>query len=275
MLVPMKHAGDWNFQTALLEKPLNLLINKKINYTSILFLFLFASLFSQQNDLEKFGKYGENILNSATQFDSQNAINYVIVAGSAVLAYQLDTTVNNFFKANKSPLLNSISVFNDYSIYALFATAGVLYLHGRIYDNNANRDLGLKLGSSLVYSTLITQVIKMAVGRERPTITDDNSNFHFFQSSWDYTSFPSGHSTAGFAFASVMALSTDNQFERAFYWSVAALMAVERLYNSHHWLSDVILGSCIGYFTGNLIASKNDELNRQPTTPIFNITVRF
>ncbi len=254
---------------------MKLLINQYINYTFILFILLSSPVIPQSSDLEKFGDYGESILKTSTRFNNNDLLNYGIVAGSTLLAYNFDEDVNNFFKKNRTPILNPLLELNKYSVYAVFASAGALYLHGSIYDNAKNKDLGLKLGSALIYSTLVNQALKMLTGRERPTITDNNSNFHFFRTAWDETSFPSGHSTAGFAFASVMALSTDNDLEKGLYWTVAGLMAFERLYNSHHWLSDVVLGSAIGYFTGSLIATKNPENPVGTTIPVFVINYRF
>ena len=254
---------------------MNLLINNRLKHTLILFVLLFSSIISQSSDLEKFGDYGESILKTSTRFNNNDLLNYGITAGSTLLAYNFDEDVNSFFKKNKTPLLSPLYEFNKYSVYAVFATAGALYLQGSIYDNAKNKDLGLKLGSALIYSTLVNQALKMLTGRERPTISDDNSNFHFFRTAWDETSFPSGHSTAGFAFASVMAFSTDNDLEKVVYWSIAGLMAFERLYNRHHWLSDVVLGSAIGYFTGSLIGSKNSNDPATVTVPVFVINYRF
>lgn len=251
------------------------LIKKKITLNLTLFVLLFSPAFSQRTDLEKFGDHGENILKTATRFESHDLLNYGVTLGTTFLAYQIDEDVNSYFRNNKSSFLNTVSEFNNYSVYAVFAAAGGLYLHGKIYNNDKNRDLGINLGSALIYSTLFTQILKMTFGRERPTITDDNSNFHFFETSWDKTSFPSGHATAGFAFASVMALSTDNDIEKTFYWTVAGLMALERLYNNHHWLSDVILGSAIGYFTGSLLSSQTGTSNDAVTIPLVNINYRF
>lgn len=240
----------------------------------ILLILLFTPVLPQDSDAEKFGRYGESILKSATRFDSQDILNYGIVAGSTALAFTVDERVNNFFKHQMPPLPKPITLFNKYSVIGVFSVAGGLYLHGQIFKNDRNRDLGVKLGSALIYSTTVTTLLKLVTGRERPTISESNSNFDLFQTSWDNTSFPSGHATAAFAFASVMALSTDNEIEKAAYWTIAGVMALERIYNSHHWLSDVVLGSAIGYFTGTLIGTSKEGAGTVPV-PIINLTYRF
>jgi len=253
------------------------LITNKLNRLFILFILLFTSGISQNSDntdWEKFGKYGESILNSATRFNNNDLVNYGIVAASTALAYQIDEKTKFFFRDEMPPFPKPLSVINEYSIAGLFAVAGGLYIHGRLADNEKNRELGLRLGSALIYSEAITGLLKVIIGRERPTISDDNSNFHFFRTSWDNTSFPSGHATAWMAFASVMALSTDNDFERGVYWTLAGVMTLERIYNRHHWLSDVVFGGAIGYFTGNLIGSKEKGEGAPPVfVPMINLTI--
>ncbi len=250
-------------------------MTKKYNYSVlILFILLFTTILPQESDPEKFGRYGESILKSATRFDSQDILNYGIVAGSTFLAYSVDEKVNNFFRHSMPPLPAAITEFNKYSVAGVFSLAGGLYLHGKLFDNQKNSDLGVRLGSALIYSTAVTIILKLVTGRDRPTISESNSNFNFFQTAWDNTSFPSGHATAGFAFASVMALSTDNDIEKAAYWAVAGIMALERVYNSHHWLSDVVLGSAIGYFTGSLVGTSK-EARGDISVPMINLTYRF
>jgi len=250
-------------------------LTKKYNYSVlILFILLFTTILPQESDPEKFGRYGESILKSATRFDSQDILNYGIVAGSTFLAYSVDEKVNNFFRHSMPPLPAAITEFNKYSVAGVFSLAGGLYLHGKLFDNQKNSDLGVRLGSALIYSTAVTIILKLVTGRDRPTISESNSNFNFFQTAWDNTSFPSGHATAGFAFASVMALSTDNDIEKAAYWAVAGIMALERVYNSHHWLSDVVLGSAIGYFTGSLVGTSK-EARGDISVPMINLTYRF
>ena len=250
-------------------------MTKKYNYSVlILFILLFTTILPQESDLKKFGRYGESILKSATRFDSQDILNYGIVAGSTALAYSLDQKVNKFFRHSMPPLPEPVTFFNKYSVVGVFSLAGGLYLHGKLFDNQKNCDLGLKLGSALIYSTAVTTILKLVTGRDRPTISESNSNFNFFQTAWDNTSFPSGHATAGFAFASVMALSTENDIEKAAYWAVAGVMALERVYNSHHWLSDVVLGSAIGYFTGSLTGTSK-EAPGILSVPMINITYKF
>lgn len=59
-------------------------------------------------------------------------------------------------------------------------------------------------------------------------------------------SFPSGHSTAAFAFWGFMALVFKNKKMKFLFFSIAALAAYSRMYLSQHFLEDIVAGSILG-----------------------------
>ena len=72
----------------------------------------------------------------------------------------------------------------------------------------------------------------------------------------DYRSFPSGHSTAAFAFASIISAETSHWWPDSRWivgpimYGAATLTGVSRIYNNQHWASDVLAGAAIGTLTG-------------------------
>jgi len=72
-------------------------------------------------------------------------------------------------------------------------------------------------------------------------------------------SYPSGHTTAAFALATVLDFDLREQFG---YWhspivyGMAAAVAESRVYDHKHYLSDVILGAGIGWSVGWWISTK-------------------
>ena len=72
----------------------------------------------------------------------------------------------------------------------------------------------------------------------------------------DSQSFPSGHTTAAFAFATIVSAETAHWWPNS-KWPIgtimyggAALTGVSRIYNEFHWASDVVAGAAIGTLTG-------------------------
>lgn len=68
-------------------------------------------------------------------------------------------------------------------------------------------------------------------------------------------SFPSGHATT--AFAAAATLSTFDKKRRYFYYLVAALIGLSRIYLQCHYFFDVLFGGLFGYGIGRLILSSN------------------
>jgi len=99
------------------------------------------------------------------------------------------------------------------------------------------------LGMDLIQAQLITEAmvepIKLAVHRARP----DGSNNQ---------SFPSGHAAVTFASATVI--------ERHLGWkksilgyAIASYVAMSRLHDNRHYLSDVVFGAAVGSIAGRTV----------------------
>jgi membrane-associated phospholipid phosphatase len=130
----------------------------------------------------------------------------------------------------------------------------VLMLINRFWSPRSSVGSVLLLASAAA-SGLFYSLAKWAVGRSRPL---DNAvlNAHPFQiHPFDGglaglflprpdQSFPSGHVSLAFATAAIMAIYYPRG--RLFFFIIAGLVAVERIVESAHYLSDVVAGSGLG-----------------------------
>jgi membrane-associated phospholipid phosphatase len=141
---------------------------------------------------------------------------------------------------------------------ALIAGGGI-YLAGTAAGNRRVQDLGLHAVGSVMIANLITGGMKTVIGRGRPYVDSTNArNFHLLRGlhDSDYRSFPSGHSTAAFAFASLVTAETSHWWPGgrwpvgALTYGAASLTALSRVYEYKHWASDVVAGAAIGTITG-------------------------
>lgn len=134
-----------------------------------------------------------------------------------------------------------------------------LYIVGRIDGQRRVQDLGLHSVESILLSSMITGGIKALAGRARPYL--DINNPYSFQlgrgfSGDDYRSFPSGHTSTAFAFASAVSRETQIWWPHS-RWYIgtvmyggATLVGMSRMYNNAHWASDVMGGAAIGTLLG-------------------------
>lgn len=136
---------------------------------------------------------------------------------------------------------------------------GGLYLMGTATGNRRVQDLGLHSSGAVILANVITVGVKVVTGRTRPHAdSSDARDFELLRGARgaEYRSFPSGHSTAAFAFASVVTAETSHWWPGARWpvgvltYGTAALTGVSRIYNHEHWATDVMVGAAIGTITG-------------------------
>ncbi len=97
---------------------------------------------------------------------------------------------------------------------------------------------------------LVNNVLKNIIQRPRPS-----QRYQIYKNAncpADY-SFPSGH--AATAFAAATALSAFHKKRKYFFYAVACLISLSRIYLHCHFFLDVLAGALIGYFVSKIILS--------------------
>ncbi len=123
--------------------------------------------------------------------------------------------------------------------YVQTAIAVTTFGLGKLFSNPGVEDLGRDLVRAQVVAGVITFGIKVAAGRERP----DGSGT---------TSFPSGHTSASFATATVLQKRYGLRVGIPAY-AFASYVASSRLNEGRHYLSDVIFGAALGIMSGRTV----------------------
>lgn len=231
----------------------------KIN--SILFIasLFFSTSFSQfvdspNNDIKNFFKIGGDVLSSPAHFETKDWLRTTAVFGFTSASFLIDNDIKNFALENRSPFTNALFKIDDiYHIEFIAASIAAIYIYGASSKNKETRNLGLRLAEATFYSGSISLLGKFVLGRKRPTNNNDPINFEPFSACWENMSLPSGHTTLSFAYSTVMASVYKNFFWKFGWYSLATLVGAARIYNNKHWLSDVLLGSLVGYFIGAYI----------------------
>lgn len=143
---------------------------------------------------------------------------------------------------------------------------GGFFLHYCLFDDHKSLYTA-KIGvESFLVSGIAVQFFKQIFGRERPShATKSGGTFHgpfsfFAKKSNDIASFdafPSGHTATAFAWASTLAeLYPDGAMPYISY-GTATLIALSRITERTHWLSDCFVGAIMGIVSTKLVIYLN------------------
>lgn len=163
-----------------------------------------------------------------------------------------------------SPVFSSTAdVFNAFGSPGVFAGSAALYAAGWASRRPDLARLGLRAGESIALSGMLTGGIKGFAGRARPYASPGESgDFRLMSGVNDGArqSFPSGHTTAAFAFAAAMERELRRSHPTVARWAgpslyvAAALTGLARMHADKHWASDVVMGAGIGTVSGLMVA---------------------
>ena len=140
------------------------------------------------------------------------------------------------------------------SSYTLIPEVAGFYLYGVLADNQKARETGVLGGEALIDSLIVVEVLKTAAGRNRPNATSNPGDF--FQGG---ASFPSGHSIASWALASVIAREYgDHKWVPYVAYGLAAVVGGARYAARQHYASDIFAGSAMGFFIGRYVENTHE-----------------
>lgn len=134
-----------------------------------------------------------------------------------------------------------------------------MYAAGRSGDIGFATRTGREVIRAVVVSGAITAVVKGATGRARPFAApgdpDEFSPGRGFTNG-ALASFPSGHTSAAFATATVLEREIHavrpawSRVARPLLFGGAAFVGFSRIYQAQHWPTDVLAGATLGTITG-------------------------
>ncbi|MDQ3951271.1 MAG: phosphatase PAP2 family protein, partial [Gemmatimonadota bacterium] len=148
-----------------------------------------------------------------------------------------------------------------------------LYGIGRLSHSPTLADISFHMTEAVVIASVVSQVIRLPLGRERPIVKSNLGSdpfvFRPFRG-WnnrDYRAFPSIHSASGFAAAAVLSGEVAKRWPDARWYvspllyGLAATPGLSRMYMNQHWASDVLMGAFIGVVAGQKVVRYNHATN--------------
>jgi membrane-associated phospholipid phosphatase len=194
---------------------------------------------------------------SPLRWDADEWRNFgLITGGLAISVAFLDKPIRDAAQRSRSSsaddFFRNIEKFGTKQ-YGLPVLAG-FYAVGLVADDYNAKTVALDGFSASVIGSLTTSVFKGIAGRARPNSGLGPHHWNLFGGD---QSFPSGHATGAFAFASVIAGHYDSPWVATTAYTIASLVGVARIEQDAHWASDVVAGGLIGGLIGHHLVEFN------------------
>jgi membrane-associated phospholipid phosphatase len=243
--------------------------NLKCIFSFLFILVVFSNVLFAQIDTVRFNKYYFNkywtdtkaIVVSPVRWDSKDWTKLgVFLVAECGLSFA-DQPVKDYFQShkNKPETFISTHILQGFGAeHSLIVMSGI-FTYGVLAKSNKCVSTALLALESFALASVVTRIPKTLVGRERPDNWQGDGPYAI-NGPLRGNSFPSGHTTASFAVASVIATQfRDSKWIPITAYSVAGLAGLSRIYDNKHWLTDVVAGATIGTLVGNLVSHRTSN----------------
>jgi membrane-associated phospholipid phosphatase len=133
--------------------------------------------------------------------------------------------------------------------YGAGGIAAGIYVVGKLTHRARLTETGLLAGEAYLDSGIVIGVVKLVSQRPRPNL--DSGNGHFFSGGM---SFPSGHSSSAWSVATVIAYEyRKRRIIQIGAYAAAAAVALARYSGRYHFMSEILMGSAVGFYTGRFV----------------------
>jgi membrane-associated phospholipid phosphatase len=202
----------------------------------------------------------KHVLTSPFHWNQQNIVTFTTLSMGTFELMPADKDFQDWVQEHRNSTTNRISKWTDrYTKRVTSLTIGGFYLGGIIFHNDKAKETSLLCLESVALAEGITEGIKHLVGRTRPF--GNKGAFHFdplkLPPPSSSLSFPSGHATTAFALTSVVAEQYHYLPLTIILYGCATAVALGRVNNNAHFLSDVFYGGVIGISVGRSLVKFN------------------
>lgn len=176
-------------------------------------------------------------------------IGALATASIGLVVFANDQEILDVVQENKTDFTQQIEDFGYYAgADGVVHLAAGSYFMGVVLKNGKLKQVGMLTAATGIVSQTITEAFKVGFGRTRPR----NSNGDPYIFGTDEKSFFSGHASAAFGTAAVLAEVYKGTAVPYVAYGVAGLVGYARMHAKGHYLSDVVFGALAGVLSAKL-----------------------
>jgi membrane-associated phospholipid phosphatase len=151
------------------------------------------------------------------------------------------SNINPQYPANSDIWVNTSS-----SVYPMvIGSTSAIALTSLLKKDKSLKQKAMHIAGALVVNAVATQSLKLMVNRDRPFVTYPTL-INAYKTSETNQSFPSGHTSTAFAFATAVSLENKKWYVVAPSFLYAGAVGYSRMYLGEHYPSDVLAGAAVG-----------------------------
>jgi hypothetical protein len=185
------------------------------------------------------------------QWNARDWLKFAGIAAAVNVAYRYDDEVHDHYGNPGEPDYHEVVDALPGAI-----VFGGMWFGAKVAGNKEARWEVDAMRRAFIVQTISTEVIKVALRRERPSPGARKDNLGA-----DNLSFPSGHTAAAFAIGTVLAESGDDRhraLRRSLGYGIGVYTAYQRVNHDTHWFSDTIAGAALGIATAKFIMKRRE-----------------
>lgn len=223
---------------------------------------------SRLTAFQQIGFDAEYAVTAPKRIDEKDYIAVGTVALAAGVLYAEKKDINKRFQKNRTNTTDNIAdlVKPLGNVFVDAAIAGTFYTWGLAVDSSREKETGVMLAESLVYTGVLTGAGQFIFAEDRPSKGGD---MHFFKV---FGHGVSAHaalsaSVAGPLNSQYLQISPDADTNEKFLkytgkvvvYGLPVLTGLSRINDNEHYAWNVLLGSVIGYTMGELVAEAHEK----------------
>jgi hypothetical protein len=252
--------------------------------TSFILIFCASSLFAQNKyDFSRFKNETWSFIGQPARWNKSDWLKVgLISAGTWMIMETADQPIREAVLADHQRYTRSAPIESGRMWGELYTPAllfGGFALHSLLSNDTGTRKIAFEIVQGSLYAGVITQLLKMSIGRTRPYVNEGSKSFHSFSSfsfRQEYQSLPSGHNTVAFCLSTVLSRNAGPVWLKGMAYVPALLTWVSRIYQDQHWTSDAFLGAAIGCFVATWVIDRHERMeNRIQMSSVYPFGIRI